>query len=253
MTVDNPPPDRLPEAPAAVARRLVRSSLKASLATLGRDGGHPYASLVLAATEPDGSPILLISRLALHTRNLEQDARASLLFDGTSEMADPLSGPRVTVMGTARPTPSATALTRFVARHPAAQGYASFKDFSAYALQISGAHYIGGFGRIVDLPAADLITNVAGAEGLITAEADIVEHMNTDHADAVALYATELAGQPMGEWRMTGIDPCGADLLHRTNAARIEFPAPVRTPAEARVTLVALVREAREKQARRAQ
>lgn len=245
MTVDNPAPAGSPEAPAVVSRRLVRTSLKASLATLSRDSGHPYASLVLAATEPDGSPILLISGLAVHTRNLAQDARASLLFDDTGETADPLSGARVTVIGTARPTTSPTALRRFIARHPSAQGYAGFKDFAVYVLDIASAHYIGGFGRIVDLAGADLTTPIEGAEALIAAEPDIIAHMNEDHADAVGLYATELSGQPAGDWRMVGIDPDGADLLHRTNSARIEFPSRVRAPDEARAALVALVREAR--------
>jgi putative heme iron utilization protein len=250
MTVDNPAPAGPPDAPAVVARRLVRSSLKASLASLGRDSGHPYASLVLAATEPDGSPVLVISRLAVHTQNLARDARASLLFDGSGEMADPLSGPRVTLIGTVQPASTPTALRRFVARHPAAQTYASFADFAAYSLVIESAHYIGGFGRIVGLAAADLTTSVAGAEALVAAEADIVSHMNEDHADAIALYATMLAGQPPGDWRMTGIDPAGMDLLHRTTPARVDFPSQVHTPQEARAVLVALAQEARSGKAR---
>lgn len=231
--------------PGTAARRLVRTALKASLATLDRDTGHPYPSLVLVATEPDGSPILLISRLAQHTRNLEADARAAILFDGTDGFGDPLAGGRVTVSGEVRPTTSPTALRRFLARHASAQGYSAFPDFSAYALTISKAHFIGGFGRIVGLDAPALITPVDGADALINAEADIVAHMNEDHADAVALYATQLAGCAAGEWRMVGIDPGGCDLLHRTNAARIDFPAPVHSPGEARAALVALVKEAR--------
>jgi putative heme iron utilization protein len=231
--------------PAAAARTLVRTALKASLATLDRDTGHPYPSLVLVATEPDGSPILLISRLAQHTLNLLADGRAAILFDGTDGLGDPLTGGRVTVSGEVRQTSSPTAMRRFLARHASAKGYAAFPDFSAYALTISKAHFIGGFGRIVGLDAPALITPVDGAEALVNAEADIVEHMNADHADAVALYATQLAGCPPGEWRMVGIDPAGCDLLHRTNAARIDFPEPVHTPAEARMALVALVKEAR--------
>ena len=157
--------------PGTAARRLVRTALKASLATLDRDTGHPYPSLVLVATEPDGSPILLISRLAQHTRNLEADARAAILFDGTDGFGDPLAGGRVTVSGEVRPTTSPTALRRFLARHASAQGYSAFPDFSAYALTISKAHFIGGFGRIVGLDAPALITPVDGADALINAEA----------------------------------------------------------------------------------
>lgn len=251
MSVDNSPP-LAPDEPASAARRLTRMALKGSLATLDRETGHPYASLVLVATEPDGAPIFLISNLALHTRNLQKDPRASVLVDGTGGLGDPLTGGRVTLMGEAKPTASATALRRFLARHPSAEGYAGFADFAVYRLAPARGHYIGGFGRIVDLEPESLLTDVAAAEGLIEAEAGIIEHMNSDHADAVALYATELAGCTPGAWRMCGIDPGGADLLHCTTAARIDFPTRVHTPDEARGVLVGLVGEARARRQARA-
>jgi heme iron utilization protein len=241
-----------PDAPAPAARRLVRTALKGSLATLDRDTGHPYASLVLVATEPDGSPVFLISRLALHTRNLEKDPRASLLIDGTGGLGDPMTGGRVTLSGKVHQTGSASARRRFLARHPSAETYAAFPDFSVYAMAVARAHYIGGFGRIVDLEPAQFLTRAADGAALIAAEADIVAHMNADHADAIALYATELAGAAPGDWRMIGIDPDGADLLHCTNAARIEFPTQVLTAKAARETLVALVKHARAAQQKRA-
>ena len=111
---------------ALTARTMVRAALKGSLATLMTQSGHPYASLLLTATEPDGSPVFLISTLALHTKNLSGDARASLLIDGTGTDADPMAGSRITLIGTARPTTSPTARRRFLARHPAA-GYADFR------------------------------------------------------------------------------------------------------------------------------
>jgi putative heme iron utilization protein len=216
---------------STLARRLVRTALKASLATIDRHTGHPYPSLVLLATEPDGTPIFLISRLALHTRNLEADPRASLLIDGTGGLDDPMAGARVTLVGQAQPSPNATALRRFLARHAA---------FSMYGLTISHGHFIGGFGRIADLAAPSLVVNTIDAPALIGAEPEIVAHMNQDHADAVGLYATELAGCAPGAWRMTAIDPEGLDLLHCSKAARVDFTAPVRTPVEARSALVAL-------------
>lgn len=243
MSVDNLAVSAAPE-PAAAARHLIRTALKASLATLDRASGHPYASLVLVATDPDGTPLLLISRLALHTQNLGVDARASLLIDGTAELGDPMTGGRLTLTGHARPTTSRTAKARFLARHVSSRTYADFPDFAMYGFEITGCHYIGGFGRIVDLAPVDLLAS-ASAPDLTAAEADIVSHMNTDHADAVALYATEIANGPPGDWRMSGIDPGGFDLLHRNNAVRIDFPHPVRTPAEARMALVALVKQAR--------
>jgi putative heme iron utilization protein len=251
---DSPPaaPSAAADAPAA-ARRLLRLATKASLATLlARMPGHPYASLVLLATEPDGTPLFLISRLALHTQNLAGDARASLLLDGTDGLADPLTGGRITLIGHARPVHSATAHARFLARHPAAQAYASFADFTMHALHVAQAHYVGGFGRIQDLSPADLACAVGDAQALVAAEPDILAHMNADHRDAVALYATELAHCPAGDWRMAGIDPDGIDLLHRSNAARIDFPARVRTPAEARAALVALAKQARDRQGSKA-
>jgi heme oxygenase (biliverdin-IX-beta and delta-forming) len=226
----------------------MRMALKATLATLlVRVPGHPYASLVLVATEPDGSPVFLISRLALHTQNLGNDERASLLIDGTDGLADPLTGGRLSLIGFARPISSTTALPRFLARHPSAQAYAGFADFAMYALDIEQGHYIGGFGRIVDIPSADLAGSVDDAQALVAAEPEIIAHMNADHPDAVALYATELARRAAGGWRMTGIDPDGIDLLHRSNAVRIEFPTRVRTPSEARAALVALAKEARDR------
>ena len=203
----------------------MRTALKGALATLDPATGHPYASLILLATEPGGAPTFLISRLALHTRNLEKDSRASVLIDDTGGLGDPLTGGRLTLTGVARPSTSPTALRRFLARHPGAEGYAQFSDFSMYELEIARGHYIGGFGRIVDLQPARLLTGIA---------------------DALALYATKLAGQPAGEWRMCGLDPEGADLLHCTSAARIDFPQRVRTPGEARKVLVSLVQQARD-------
>jgi putative heme iron utilization protein len=251
MSVDNPPTSATPSSSGASAtgtavRRLLRTALKGSLATLDRSSGHPYASLVLIATEPQGDPILFISKLALHTRNLEADPRASLLLDGTGDRDDPLSGDRVTLTGEARPTDSPTALRRFLARHASAKGYTGLPDFRPFTLTVTGAHYIGGFGRIVDLAPPTFMSDLAGADALVAAEEGIVAHMNSDHADAIELYATRLAGEAPGAWRMTGIDPAGIDLLHRNKALRIDFQTPVRTATEARMALVAMVKEARQ-------
>lgn len=228
-----------------LSRMLVRAALKGSLGTLLQPTGHPYASLALVATEPDGTPVFLISKLALHTKNLAVDARASLLVDATGTDADPMAGSRITLIGEARPTASATARRRFLARHPSAAGYADFPDFSFFAFDITSAHFIGGFGRIVDLPRADLLTDVASAEALIEAEPGIVGHMNEDHADAIELYATRLLGGAPGAWRMTGIDPEGCDLVLGARALRLPFTSRITTGEEARKELVRLVGLAR--------
>jgi len=231
---------------AADARALIRRALKASLATLAAGSGHPYASLITVATEASGAPIFLISGLAQHTRNLSEDPRASILFDGTGAEGDPLQGARVTVYGRAEKTGDEGARRRFLARHPESAFYADFADFAFWRLTIEGAHYIGGFGRIVDLSPPELLVAVDGAEDLVAAEPDILEHMNADHADAIQLYATRLAGATGGPWRMSGIDPEGLDLLAGAETRRISFAAPIASAGEARHELVRLANEARE-------
>jgi heme iron utilization protein len=247
MAVDKPPSTANPARTDTVAagRHLVRTACKGALATLDRESGHPYVSLVLTATEPDGTPLFLLSSLARHGKNLQGDGRASLLLDGTGDSAEPLTGNRLTLMGDIRSAESPTARRRFLARHQSAADYVDFADFAFYTLRVTGAHFIGGFGRIFSIAPAELLTTTEGAEKLIEAEPEIIEHMNADHADALSLYASELAGFGAGAWRMTGIDPEGVDLLHRTNAARIAFAKRIHTPAEARAALVALAQKAR--------
>ena len=230
---------------ASTARSMVRGALKGALATVQKGSGHPYASLVLVATDADGTPILLISKLALHTQNLLADPRASLLIDATGTADSPMEGGRVTLIGEIEPATSPTARARFLARHPAAAGYADFPDFGFFALRPEKAHFIGGFGRIVDLPAADLLLPLAGTEPLASSEPDIVSHMNADHADAVQLYAEKLLGAAPGDWRMTGIDAEGCDLVAGSRALRLIFAAPITTAEEARKELVRLVGVAR--------
>jgi heme iron utilization protein len=231
---------------AADARALVRRALKASLATIAADSGYPYASLITAATEASGAPIFLISGLAQHTRNLAHDPRASILFDGTGANGDPLQGARVTLFGRAEKVEDEALRRRFLARHPEAAFYADFPDFAFWRLEVEGAHYIGGFGHVVDLAPAQLLVSTAGAGELLVAEPGIIAHMNTDHADAVRLYATRLAGAHEGFWRMSGIDPEGCDLICEGDARRIRFQALIATPGEARQELVRLANEARE-------
>ncbi|MGI9383582.1 MAG: HugZ family protein [Methyloligellaceae bacterium] len=243
MTVPEPVSER-PQ--PADARELMRRGLKAALATSDADSGRPHASLVTVATEPGGAPLFLISTLAQHTQNLLKDARACLLFDGTDGLGDPLEGGRVSVFGRAEGTDDKTARRRFLARHPSAELYVDFSDFAFYRLAIQGAHYVGGFGRIHDLTPEDLLTETAGAETLIAAEDDIVAHMNADHADAIALYATRLLGGPKGDWRFAGCDPEGCDLVQGDRALRLTFPEPAATPDDVRQTLVALVQKARQ-------
>jgi putative heme iron utilization protein len=226
---------------------LLRTALKASLATLERQNGGPYASLVTLATAADGTPLMLLSRLAAHTQNLLADPRAGLLIDGTSAQGDPLAGGRVSLAGRVGVTQAAADKRRFLARHPEAEMYAAFTDFAFYRLEIERAHYVGGFGRIVDLKPSHILLDVAAATSLLEAEPGIVEHMNADHTDALALYAARVLGghQDPAAWKMTGIDPEGLDIVGPSGPLRIDFPAPIATPGDARKALAALAAEAR--------
>ena len=230
---------------AAAARALIRRALKGSLASIDTSNDYPYASLITLATDAAGAPTFLISKLARHTANLAEDARASILMDDTGALADPLQGARLTLSGLAEPVADEAIKRRFLARHPEAAVYADFPDFGFWRLNVEGAHYIGGFGRIFDLEPGDLILRLDGAEGLLEAEPGIVEHMNEDHADALELYATALGDAGPGSWRMSGIDPEGFDIVLDGQARRIRFAQPVATAAEARTELVRLAAEAR--------
>jgi hypothetical protein len=229
-------------APAAQARLLLRSLDRAALATLDAEG-RPYASLVLVATDPAGQPLLLISRLAEHTGNLERDSRASLLFDGTAGFDQPLTGPRLTVSGRAEPVDDPGLRARYLARHPDAATYAGFPDFSLWRVRVVRGHMVAGFGAIHRFDAGDLLIDPPPA--LAAAEPGIIGHMNDDHADAVDLYAQALLGRSGSGWRMTGIDADGADLRRGGAVARLAFAAPVADAETARKELVRLVRHAR--------
>ncbi|MBI3514368.1 MAG: DUF2470 domain-containing protein [Proteobacteria bacterium] len=235
------------DTPGAIARGLIRAADRAVLASsLARPGlaGWPYGSLVLVATDHDLSPLLLISDLADHTRNIAQEPRVSLLFDGTAGVADPLTAARLSVLGTCARDNAPGARARFLARHPSAEAYAGFGDFHLYRVTLEAAHLVAGFGRIHWLSAADVAPSAPPA-ALVVAEPDIVAHMNQDHADALDAYAHGLLGRTGTGWRMTGIDAEGCDLRRAGEVARVAFAQPISDPEGARAELVRLVKEAR--------
>jgi putative heme iron utilization protein len=227
-----------------IAKSLLRSIRAGALATLDRAGGFPFASLVTVATDHDGSPLLLTSRLSVHTQNLEQDPRASILLAERGK-GDPLAHPRLTVVGRAERTPDERVRERFLARHPKARLYAGFGDFSFWRLEMTAAHLNGGFARAMDLTAAEIRTDLTGAEALLAAEASAIEHMNADHREALALYATRLAGAPKAEWRATGLDPEGLDLVAGDRTVRVPFDGRVAGPGELRKVLKAMADKTR--------
>jgi len=232
-------------APAAMARRLVRRATTASLATAFTADRWPYASLVLVACDHDAAPLLLISRLAEHTRHIAEDNRIALLFDATDGLEDRLSGARLTLLGRARLTAAPRHRARFLARHPDATGYADFTDFAFFEIDVSRAHLVAGFGRIDWIESGELLFDATECGALAESEADILAHMNRDHADAIALYAARLLGKDGGDWVMTGCDPEGCDLRRAGCQARLDFPAPVRDAESACAMLIELVERAR--------
>lgn len=236
-------------------RALLRGAATATLATaLARDGSaHPYASLVLPAATAAAEPLLLLSDLADHSRNLAADPRASLLVgpgdSGRGECGDPLALARAVLLGRLEPCGAPEARRRYLARHPAAAAYAGFADFRLYRLRLERAHLVAGFGRIHWLEAADLAFDDAAFQPLIAAEAAIVAHMNEDHGEALDLIAARHLGLAGGGWRLTGLDPEGLDLRRGGATARLSFEQPIADPEACRRLLVRLTGEARQRAA----
>src|SRR6478736_3651416 len=184
-----------PSDPFRDVRDLIRRRDRAALATSlpGEGGASPYASLVLVAVDHDLSPILLMSDLAEHSKAIAADPRVALLFDGTAGLAQPLTGPRVTLLGRAAKTADERLKQRFLRHHPDAAMYAGFGDFNVYKVTLERTHLVGGFGKIRWIDPRELLAVPALTE-LAESEEGIVAHMNGDHADAVQLYAAKLLG-----------------------------------------------------------
>ena len=152
--------------PRLAAKKLLREARSGALATLMQDSGDPYCSLVNVATTVGGAPVLLLSKLAMHTKNILYDARVSLMLDERKE-GDPLEGARVMFMGRCVRDNDAATPIAYLRRHPDAELYANFSDFSFYRMEIGGAHLVAGFGRIVDLKPQDVLTDTSDAMALV--------------------------------------------------------------------------------------
>src|SRR6266851_2210293 len=230
-----------------LARSLLRRSRQGALATLMAGSGDPYCSLVNVASHPDASPILLISRLALHTRNILGDSRVSLMLDERAE-GDPLEGSRIMLAGRAEEASSedlGILRRRYLNAHPSAEVFLNFKDFSFFRIRPTGAHLVAGFGQIVNLEPQQFLTDISDADALLEAEQGAIDHMNADHRDAMNLYATRLLGAEAADWRCAGCDPDGMDMQAGTKTLRLDFPRRIVTPAALRQTLKELADQAR--------
>src|SRR6202023_2320580 len=222
--------------PARAVKSLLRRSRQGALATLMTGSGDPYCSLVNVATDPEGAPILLISRLALHTKNILGDCRVSLMLDERAE-GDPLEGSRIMLAGRAEqavPADLEIMRRRYLNAHPSAEAFVDFKDFSFFRMRPRGAHLVAGFGRIVGLKPEQILTDIFDAGAWLESERGAHDHINAYHRAAINLYATRLLGAGAAEWRCTGCDPDGIDIQSGAEILRLDFPERVTGPGKLR-------------------
>ena len=210
--------------------------------------GFPYGSVVSYALSDDGSPILLTSALAEHTRNFSADSRASLFVGETGRDGDVLALGRVTLLGVVERATDSDDRARYLDRHPEAAYYADFKDFAFYRLQVKAVRYIGGFGRMSWTPIEDW--GCARPDPTAAFAPGVITHMNDDHADSLVLLCRHHAGlSETTEARMQGFDRLGFEMQAVTpqgpRFVRLGFPQPVETPEATRATFIEMVKEAR--------
>lgn len=228
---------------AREARDLLRRRNLGVLSTISvAVEGYPFGSVTPYAVDATGAPVLLISSIAEHTRNILRDPRVSLTVLDASER-DPQAASRLTLLADARAVDEPDEHTRavYLNHFPSAASYFDFHDFSLYRLDVRRARFIGGFGRIHWIEADALRL----ANPLADVEAGVLEHMNEDHAGALADFCRAFLGVAPAHMVMSGIDAEGFDLLVDGLHARLAFDEPVATPGEARAALVALAARAR--------
>jgi putative heme iron utilization protein len=243
-----PAPDVPEPSLAERARTLVSLARTGSLSTHSRKfAGFPFGSVMPYAADDLGRPVLFISSMAMHTQNLHQDARASLLIAQPDSSGDPLGAARVTLLGTAVEAPPAEVRELYLSRHENAKYWQEYTDFAYRRLEVSSVYYIGGFGVMGWVAAEDY----AGArpDPLAEAAQEIIGHMNADHADALLLIARRFAGEVASEASMTSVDRLGFHLRLKTgdgvHGRRVAFLREVGSKDEVRAVLVEMVREAR--------
>jgi putative heme iron utilization protein len=237
------------------ARTLVAGSNRGVLSTLALDPpGYPFGSIATYALDGTGRPIVFVSTMAEHTRNAAADPRASLIVaEPVAPGNDPLAAGRVTLVGhllEVAPAERPAVREVYLEANPASAYYIDFGDFSFWRLEVLRVRYVGGYGRMSWVEAADYAA--AEADPLAgEPAAGIVEHMNADHAGSLALMARAFGGRPDATSAvMTAVDRYGFELVaggpEGRGALRLGFAAPVAQPAEVRREFIRLVREARE-------
>ena len=228
---------------AAEARQFLSATHNGVLSTISaRLEGYPFGSIAPFVLDHDGNPLILISTIAEHTKNIQADARVSLIaFDpGASDMQ---AGARLTVIGKAIPMDKDEALrARYLRYFPQAEGYFDMHDFLFHRIEVEQARFIGGFGKIHWVPGDELR---APANRLATQEAAILDHMNADHAENLSAYCRHVHGIEAEQAIMIGIDTAGFDVRANDKLLRFAFDTPVTDAQEARQALVALAKACR--------
>jgi hypothetical protein len=224
------------------ARRYLRRHHAGVLATLSkRLGGYPFGSVVPFVLDHDAQPVVLVSRLAEHTKNMAVDPRASLLVHDAA--ADVQTAARLTLVGDAEPAPDPAAIAaRYLRRFPDAQALLDLGDFGFWRLRTKFVRHIAGFGAIRSITPESF---APPQNRLAEAEAEIVAHMNADHADALRAYCGQVTGVEPASATLVGIDCDGLDVRADAAVVRIEFEDPVTNAGKAREALAALARRAR--------
>src|SRR5882672_9207563 len=245
---DQPP---VPEpAFAERARTLVYLGRIGSLSTLSRKRqGFPFGSVMPYGLDDHGRPIFLISTMAMHTQNLQADSRASLLVT-QEDAGDPLGASRVTLVGNALPVPDAeVAESRklYLARYASSKYWVDFEDFSFYRMNVVDVYYVGGFGVMGWVSTSEY--DRSQPDPLADSRAEIIQHMNADHKDALVMLARKFAHIESTEATMTAVDRLGFHVRLKTQegmrGARVAFLRVVSNPAETRKVLVEMVQQAR--------
>jgi putative heme iron utilization protein len=222
------------------ARKILRAARAATLAT--QHDGQPFASLVTPAFAPDLAPLLWLSTLSEHTWQLMREPRCALLFQGAATEANPQTAPRVTLTGIAERIEDAGLKARWLARHPYAAIYADFGDFALWRVKPGGALLVGGFARAIRLRVGELMPDPAAVGSVAAAEAEIIQHVNQDHPDALAAIAQGLLGGGSGAWRLVAADVDGLDLALGETVLRLDFTTPATGPDSLRAELIRAAR-----------
>ncbi len=209
----------------AAARRLMRACNRIALGTTLVGEGRAFVSMAAVATDLDGTPLLMLSSLSDHARNIEADGRVSLLFDGTQGFANPQEGPRATVLGRIEKVAGERVRRRYLARHPGAAMYANFADFAFWRVAIERIRWVGGFARAASIDAAPLVP-AAIADAFAAAEPALIAKLNE--------------GAEPGARRLVAVDPDGWDLARGKRVWRFAFERMLADPAEAAATLADL-------------